>query len=151
MLEAGFMPHFHCYAVADPGLFAWRVTANVVIALAYLGIPALIARAWQAGHLPGWVCLAFSSFILFCGAGHGVSAAAEWWWPAYRLETALDVATAAVSGAVLYALHVALQRATQARRTSEEQLQAAQSEASELRARLDKYRTAMDEAGGRLA
>lgn len=73
--------------------------ANAATAAAYYMIPAWLAFMYvkQRGVIPkGWVVLLFVAFIALCGTAH-VMSVLSFHWPAYRLFTLIDVATAAVS------------------------------------------------------
>ena len=76
----------------------YRVS-NWLIALSYFAIPLSLVHLYrrQRANLPSpWMLLCFVVFIVACGLGH-VADAFAFVWPAYRLFTLVDVATALVS------------------------------------------------------
>jgi signal transduction histidine kinase/DNA-binding response OmpR family regulator len=96
LFSTDFMPHAYC--LRETALIAIHATADCVIALSYLLIPAallLLVRKRRDLMFP-WIFTLFAVFILGCGATH-VLAVVTLWSPMYRLEGALKVITALAS------------------------------------------------------
>jgi hypothetical protein len=75
------------------------VVSNGVIALAYFLISIGLYVLWKKRKNDfeySWILLCFTAFITACGFTH-VSDITVWWWPGYRLFTAIDVVTAVLS------------------------------------------------------
>jgi signal transduction histidine kinase len=94
---AQFMPHGHCY-LWSPGVLWTNVISDLLIALAYLAIPAvLIYMARVRRDLPfNGLVLSFGVFIVACGATHVIDA---WnvWHAQYWLEGIVKAITAIAS------------------------------------------------------
>lgn len=115
----GFMPHGHCY-LWTPALLWLHVGSDVMIALAYLCIPALLAYFLRRRtDLPyPWLFGMFGVFILSCGATHLFSI---WnvWHADYWAEGWLKALTAVVSLATTVALVPVIPRALALRSPAE--------------------------------
>lgn len=74
------------------------IGSDLVIALAYLGIPWYMwSRQLITGNPKTIVPVTgFVAFILACGVGH-ICECLSWIWPAYRLFTIIDFTTACIS------------------------------------------------------
>src|ERR671917_1927638 len=92
-----FLPQGHCY-LRMPGLVWLHVVADLLIALAYYVMPALLLRFVRKRHdLPfNWMFLMFGAFIVACGSTHLV---AVWtlWFPTYWFSAGVKVLTAGIS------------------------------------------------------
>jgi two-component system cell cycle sensor histidine kinase/response regulator CckA len=101
---AGFMPHGHCYLWRSD--LVWlHATSDLLIALAYFSIPAIIlyfVRHRRDVPFPG-IFLMFGAFIVACGATH-VMGAFTIWQPAYWLSGGMKAFTAVISLASAAAL-----------------------------------------------
>ena len=145
--SAGFVPHGYCLQWS-PGLIWTYVGSDAVIALSYYSIPiALWTFARRRVELPfSWLFLMFAVFILACGTTH-LMAILDIWQPVYWLDAGVksitaiaSIATAAViwplvpkalalpSPKQLEAANKSLLHEIAARRETEEQLQALNSE-----------------------
>ncbi|MDQ3829610.1 MAG: PAS domain S-box protein, partial [Candidatus Tectomicrobia bacterium] len=106
-----FMPHGHCY-LWKPGLVWLHVVADLLIALAYYVMPALLLRfVRKRRDLPfNWMFLMFGAFIVACGSTHLV---AVWtlWFPTYWFSAGVKVLTAGISLATALLLISLLPRA----------------------------------------
>ncbi len=92
LFSDGYMPHGHCYLWQTP-LVSLYVTSDLLIALAYFSIPAMLVYfVSQRKDVPfSQVFVLFGTFIVLCGLGHLLDI---WtvWHPAYwvvGLERAL--------------------------------------------------------------
>lgn len=111
----GFVPRAHCGVGWDGWLVAVSVTGNLLIFLAYVGIPVVLLRGRRKfGHLtdvtgltPMWVPLAFAAFILCCGVGH-LWYAATFLYPCHRAFALWDLVTGLVSWTTLVGIVVAM-------------------------------------------
>ncbi len=94
---SGFTPRWKCGVWTTAGGWSF-ITAEVLIALAYLAIPiALVYFAWKRKDLPArGLFNLFAIFITLCGLTHLLDACL-FWWPAYRLMSAGYWLTAVVS------------------------------------------------------
>ena len=92
-----YIPHGHCYLWQTP-LVALHVTSDLLIAIAYYSIPAmLIYFVRKRKDLPfQGIFFLFGAFILACGTGHLLNI---WtlWHPAYWVSGIVDAFTALVS------------------------------------------------------
>ena len=108
---SGLTPHGFCL-LWEPGLIWTHAGSDSVIALAYFSIPAaLVVVARRRKDLmfrP--LFLLFAAFILLCGTEHLLEVLTLW-VPAYGLEGAVKVATAAVSAVTAVALWLLLPQA----------------------------------------
>lgn len=93
----GFMPHGMCL-LWRPDILWTHIVSDSLIALAYFSIPAaLIHFARQRRNFPYvWVLYLFGAFIVWCGITH-LASIMTFWIPAYGVEAAAKVVTAAVS------------------------------------------------------
>ena len=101
---SGLTPHGFCL-LWEPGLIWTFAVSDIMIGLAYFSIPvALIIVARRRSDLIFrpliWL---FAAFILLCGTTHWLDLLTLW-FPAYGLEGAVKVATAAVSLFTAFAL-----------------------------------------------
>ncbi len=92
-----YMPHGNCYLWETP--LVWlHVTSDVLIAVAYFSIPAMLLYfAFKRQDVPFLnVFILFGAFIILCGAGHLLEV---WtlWHPAYWLSGVEQAATALIS------------------------------------------------------
>ena len=103
-----YMPHGHCH-LWQPTVLWMHVGSDVVMALAYFAIPAIIWSYWAQRRETSafeWIPLLFGAFILLCGLTH-VFGAWTAWHPDYRLAGAIKALTAVVSaGAAVSLFHV---------------------------------------------
>lgn len=82
-----------------------HIISDIAIFLAYLSIPAVLTyfcikrRDIPFNHL----LILFSMFIVFCGSGHLVEATI-FWFPVYRFDGAVKLATAIISWTTVLAL-----------------------------------------------
>jgi hypothetical protein len=93
-------PHRFCLTTR-PDLIAQFVTADLLIALAYVIIPSLIAWRLRRTGVVGLfgspaVLVALALFVAFCAMTH-VMAAVTMFWPIYDLAVNVSLACAAVS------------------------------------------------------
>lgn len=106
-MQHGWMPHGMCFSWDERVLVA-RVTADVVIAIAYFTIPAMLFGLSRGGLGRSFrpFLLMFAAFILACGATHVMDV---WtiWVPSYRLDAIVRLVTAALSVATVAALWMA--------------------------------------------
>jgi len=93
-------PHRFCLT-SRPDLIAQFVVADLLIALAYVVIPSLIA--WRLRRVGGVglfgspaVLVALALFVAFCGLTH-VMAAVTMFWPIYDVAVSVALACAVVS------------------------------------------------------
>lgn len=99
-----FMPHGHCY-LWDPSLLRQIVISNALIGLSYFSIPlALIYLVRKRKDIEfDWIFFMFSAFIFVCGATHFLEIFTIW-YPAYRLQAAVESLTAVLSVATVILL-----------------------------------------------
>ncbi|HEY7771614.1 MAG TPA: hypothetical protein VIC26_00420 [Marinagarivorans sp.] len=106
--DSNFMPHGHCY-LWRPDILWTHVTADTLIALAYIAIPTSIAIiAWRHAHNAGdslKIAFLFAAFIILCGITHLFNIYVIW-NPVYELQSYLKALTALAS--VATAIVVAL-------------------------------------------
>jgi PAS domain S-box-containing protein len=92
-----YVPHGHCY-LWMPGLVWLHVASDVLIALAYYVMPAILIYVVRKRHdLPfNWMFLMFGAFIIACGTTHVVGV---WtlWFPTYWFSGGVKAATAGIS------------------------------------------------------
>lgn len=102
----GFVPRWSCGHWS--GFHGWLdIVAGTAIFAAYMVIPGVLAYFfWRRKDVPFTLAgKLFCAFILFCGLTHALDTGI-FWWPGYRLLTAMKVATAVVSwAAVVFLLH----------------------------------------------
>src|SRR5579871_307092 len=97
IFDADFLPHGTCY-LWNPGVLWLNVISDVVIALAYYAIPALLF--WfvrkRRDIVFSWILVAFALFIFACGTTHALGA---WtvWHATYRLDGVVKAVTALAS------------------------------------------------------
>ena len=93
----GFMPHGMCL-LWRPDVLWTHIVSDALIALAYFSIPAAIIHfARQRRNFPYvWVLYLFGAFIVWCGITH-LASIMTFWIPAYGVEAAAKIVTAAVS------------------------------------------------------
>lgn len=104
----GFVPKYHCSPGWTPAFQAWAAASEILVAIAYFGLPRMLIRAGRGLEEIGAASLfgqrlirLFAAFILACGASHLMGAIVIW-WPAEPLRVMTLTATAAVS---LYAFY----------------------------------------------
>jgi hypothetical protein len=139
-----WMPRGSCGDWPGPLKYSWFF-GNLAIAGAYFLIPFLLIRAWNlrrndAVTRPD-ILARFAAFILLCGLTH-VAEVAVFYWPAYRLYTALLVLTGIVSLDTARILpgvirHLVLLPSRQAIHDALNLAQAAYSREAELRAHVE--------------
>jgi signal transduction histidine kinase len=97
LFDSDFMPHGGCY-LWRPELVWLHVSSDSLIVLSYVLIPiALVQLVRKRKDLRfDWMFLMFGTFILACGATHGMNI---WniWHSAYRLDGVLKAVTAFAS------------------------------------------------------
>ena len=91
-----FMPRTHCGVGWSDWLVAADVSAQILIALSYFAIGAMLVHIERKTSVYGWPILMGSLFITFCGMTHLLQAL-MFSIPVYRLATVFDVITAMVS------------------------------------------------------
>lgn len=93
----GFLPHGHCY-LWDPGVLWTHVISDLLIGLAYTGIPiSLWYLLRRRRDIPfNSIVFLFGVFIVSCGLTHFMEVCTAW-YPAYRLAGAVKVVTAVAS------------------------------------------------------
>lgn len=100
-----FVSRNHCGAGWTPWLVWWNQTANFRIFFAYSVIPILLLRGHRFAKanpnvsmesIPRTLWIAFMAFIVLCGLTHACDVLV-FRWPAYRLFTLIEEATADVS------------------------------------------------------
>jgi PAS domain S-box-containing protein len=98
LFGADFMPHVYC--LRDPAVVALHAISDALIAAAYFAIPvSLILLVRRRRDLAfRWIYVLFGVFILGCGATH-LFAVVTLWYPVYRLEGIVKLATGLVSAA----------------------------------------------------
>ena len=98
-IDNSFMPHGHCY-LWRPDILWTHVTADTLIALAYIAIPTSIAIiASRHAHSAGdslKIAFLFAAFIILCGITHLFNIYVIW-NPAYELQSYLKALTALAS------------------------------------------------------
>lgn len=89
-----------CCGPGWTGALRWTyIAANVLIAIAYFAIPALLGILYRSKRqdLPAsWMLILFATFTGLCGFTH-LSDVLVFWWAPYRLFTGLFVLTALAS------------------------------------------------------
>ena len=94
---SGLTPHGFCL-LWEPYLIYTHVIANTITGLSYFAIPViltgLVRRRVIDVFRPAFTL--FGAFILLCGLGHWVDLVTLW-FPIYRLQAAIQAATASVS------------------------------------------------------
>ena len=104
-LRSAFSPgNFEPHGVhfVDAPLAMWLiVVGNAISFLAYFFIPIVILYVARNRKdlIFNWMVLLFGLFIFLCGTTH-LMHALIFWYPAYRFQLAIDIATALVSFAV---------------------------------------------------
>jgi PAS domain S-box-containing protein len=97
LFDSDFLPHGTCY-LWNPGVLWLNVVSDLVIALVYYAIPALLFWFVRKRRDIGfsWIIVAFAAFILACGTTHLLGA---WtvWHATYRLDGMVKAITALVS------------------------------------------------------
>lgn len=122
-----FMPHGYCLKW-QPGLLWMHVVSDVLIAVAYFSIPAMIVyylrKRTAIADIP-FIYLAigamFACFIVFCGLTH-VLGMVTIWQPWYGVQGISKVATALISVATALAMVPILPRALTLRTAEELEL-----------------------------
>lgn len=93
-----FLPRGQCGNWSDSLVVIYK-SASVVIAISYWLIPVslfALYRSQLSRNPHTWLTLAFALFITLCGLTHAMDFL-SFYWPAYRLFTAVLIATAIVS------------------------------------------------------
>jgi hypothetical protein len=93
-----YLPHAFCY-LRRPALVWTHVTADALIAVAYLAISVTLAYlVYKARRdIPfHWIFLAFGLFIIACGGTHFMEVITVW-QPVYVLSAAVKIFTALAS------------------------------------------------------
>lgn len=104
-LSGGLLPHGVCFQLR-PDLIWLHVASDVVIALAYLMIPAALLWFIARRRAPlsfGWAIALFAAFIILCGISHILDIITIW-RPIYYLQGIEKALTAAVSLATAIAI-----------------------------------------------
>lgn len=103
-----YMPHSHC-VLGDPVVIWLDFVGNIMVGLAYLIIPALLARLivgmwWQLKAFRKLI-LHGAVFVLLCGSTHFIHA---WNWSgtAYAEQAVLEILTGVIS--MLFVSHLFL-------------------------------------------
>jgi len=88
--------------------------ADFTIAISYFLIPYALVRKSKAvtDQLTQAEYIIFALFIFFCGVGH-LTDIIVWYWPAYRLFTAIDCLTAALSLSTAVMIPILVYRVTE--------------------------------------
>lgn len=94
-----FMTRNHCGPGWTPALAYTYKFSNLVIAISYFSIPAMLVAFWRkrrndAGGM--YILILFACFIFFCGITH-LTDVFVFYWPAYRLFTLIYAITAITS------------------------------------------------------
>ena len=107
----GYMPHGYCLSWSPP-LVVTFVVSDTLIFLSYLSMPIALAYfAWRRSDFPyRWLLWLFAVFIVACGSTHLFDVIVLW-WPVYRLDALLKVATALASVFTAVAIWPMLPRA----------------------------------------
>ncbi len=107
----GYMPHGYCLNWSPP-LVTVFVVSDTLIFLSYLSMPIALAYfAWRRTDFPyRWLLWLFAVFIVACGSTHLFDVVVLW-WPVYRLDALLKVATALASVFTAVAIWPMLPRA----------------------------------------
>ncbi len=107
----GYMPHGYCLSWS-PSLVTTFVVSDTLIFLSYLSMPVALAYfAWRRTDFPyRWLLWLFAAFIVACGSTHLFDVIVLW-WPVYRLDALLKVATALASLTTAIAIWPMLPRA----------------------------------------
>lgn len=100
-----YMPHGMCF-LWQPELIGFVVSSDLVIALAYYSMPAILVRyvRRQRGHSFNRLLLCFAGFIVLCGTTH-LMAIVTIWHPYYWQEAGIKAATAVFSITVAVILY----------------------------------------------
>ena len=95
--QGDFMPHGMCY-LWQPGVLWLNVASDALITLAYSSIPfTLLYFVRKRADLQfNWMFVMCALFILACGTTHVMSVLA-FWYPMYRLDGVIKLATAGLS------------------------------------------------------
>jgi signal transduction histidine kinase/ActR/RegA family two-component response regulator len=119
ILDSSFMPHGHCF-FWTPDILWLHVVGDAVTATAYYLIPfALGYFVWKRKHLPyPSLFIMFGIFILACGTTH-VLGAVTLWYPVYRLEGVVKIATALASIGTAIILYPVIPKALRLRSPEE--------------------------------
>ena len=107
----GFMPHGHCY-FWETGPFWLNVLSDLLIAASYFSIPFglyYFVSKRKDLNFKG-LFLLFAAFILLCGVTHIMSTVGMW-YPFYRLEGILKLATGLVSATTAVVLVILIPKA----------------------------------------
>ena len=107
----GYMPHGYCLSWSPPLIYTF-VVSDTLIFLSYLSMPIALAYfAWRRTDFPyRWLLWLFAVFIVACGSTHLFDVIVLW-WPVYRLDALLKVATALASVFTAIAIWPMLPRA----------------------------------------
>ena len=144
-----YMPHGYCYTW-QPSVLWMHVGSNALIAASYFAIPitlyAFVRRRRRELPFP-WLGLLFAAFILLCGLTHAFGI---WtiWYPAYRLEGLVMLATGIVSVTTAVALVQVMPQALALRGPAELQreVEARTAELTRLNRRLQEEASAREAA-----
>lgn len=106
---SGYMPHAVCYLWSSP-LILLHVIGDMMIFLAYMGIPPLLVKARRGRKLGvhatsiRWFFYWFSAFIFLCGLTHANEVVTVW-IPVYWYAGAIKILTGVVSLGALWQLY----------------------------------------------
>jgi PAS domain S-box-containing protein len=145
------MPHVYC--LRDRAVVGLHATSDLSIAVAYFSIPfSLLLLVRRRRDLAfRWAYVLFGIFILACGATHMI-AVVTLWYPVYRLEGVIKLATAIVSGvtAVLLIRLVPEAVALAGPERIGRQLRTAKARTAELVAALDRTQSLVRDSNGNI-
>lgn len=105
---SGLTPHGFCL-LWQPWLIWIQATSNLLIGCSYLAISTIIIHVLKSRKDFAFrlIFVMFAVFVLLCGMGHWLDTLTLW-VPAYRLQTAVNAATAIASLATMSALYFLL-------------------------------------------
>jgi PAS domain S-box-containing protein len=151
LFSADFMPYMYC--LRDPAVISLHATSDLSIALACFLIPfSLLLLVRRRKDLPfRRAYILFGVFILACGVTH-LFGVVTLWYPVYRLEGIVKLATAIVSGVTAFLL-IRLVPAAVALPGPERigrQLRTANARTAELAAALDRTQSLVRDLNGRI-
>ena len=104
VISLAMMPHGSCF-LWDRLLTALHASSDILIALAYFSIPAMMFDARQQMNAEARsLSILFASFILSCGLGH-LTTAWNIWHTNYWLEGLVKLVTAVISTYTAFCLY----------------------------------------------